>query len=48
MLARYERHRPEMTLLHALVLQHYPAFLAALEQYGRTLPIYVQQELATS
>jgi hypothetical protein len=44
--ARYERHRAETTLLYELVDQHYPAFVAALEQDGRTLPAYVQQEFA--
>jgi len=44
--ACYERHRPEATLLYELVDQHYPAFLAALEQAGRPLPTFVQQELA--
>jgi hypothetical protein len=42
--ARYERHRPEATLLYQLVEAHYPAFLAALAGRGRTLPGYVQQE----
>ena len=42
--ACYERHRPEATLLYELVDQHYPRFLAALEQDGRTLPTFVQQE----
>ncbi|MEO8445776.1 MAG: transposase, partial [Gammaproteobacteria bacterium] len=42
--ARYTRHRPEATLLHELVDQHYPPFLAALEQDGRMLPNFVQQE----
>ena len=43
---RYERHRPEATLLYQLVEQHYPAFLDALTQRGRSLPKYVQQEFA--
>ncbi len=42
--ARFERHRPEATLLYELVDQHYPAFLAALERDGRSLPTFVQQE----
>ena len=42
--ARYERHRPEATLLYQLVEQHYPAFLAALSERSRSLPGYVQQE----
>lgn len=44
--ARYVRHRPEATLLYELGDQHYPPFLAALEQDGRTLPTFVQQEFA--
>jgi hypothetical protein len=44
--ARYARHRPEATLLYELVDHHYPPFLAALEQDGRTLPTFVQQEFA--
>jgi len=44
--ARYARHRPEATLLYELVDQHYPPFLAALEQDGRSLPTFVQQEFA--
>ena len=44
--ARYTRHRPEATLLYELIGQHYPPFLAALEQDGRTLPTFVQQEFA--
>jgi hypothetical protein len=43
---RYERHRPETTLLYQLVARHYPAFLATLSAHGRTLPSYVQQEFA--
>ena len=41
---RYQRHRPETTLLYQLVEQHYPAFLDALAAQGRSLPGYVQQE----
>jgi hypothetical protein len=40
---RYERHRPETTLLYQLVETHYPAFPAALTARGRTLPGYVEQ-----
>ena len=32
---RYERHRPEQTLLYQLVEQHYPAFV----ETGTTVPI---------
>ena len=41
---RYERHRPEQTLLYQLIEQHYPRFLAHLSSEGRTLPGYVQRE----
>lgn len=43
---RYERHRPEATLLYQLVARHYPAFVAALAERGRQLPGYVQEEFA--
>jgi hypothetical protein len=36
----YARHRPEATLLYALVERHYPAR----EAEGRPLPKYVQEE----
>jgi len=42
--ARHERRCRETTLLYKLVEQHYPAFLAALERDGRSLPTFVQQE----
>ena len=42
--ARYERHRPEATLLYELVAQHYPDFIETLEREGRSLPSHVQQE----
>jgi hypothetical protein len=35
---RYERHRPEQTLLHRLAKQYYPAFLAAVAAEGREVP----------
>ncbi|MGH8224012.1 MAG: hypothetical protein ACREQZ_13675, partial [Woeseiaceae bacterium] len=40
----YAQHRPEETLLYQLVEQRYPAFLAAREAVGRSLPQYVQEE----
>ena len=43
---RYERHRPETTLLYQLVERHYPGFVAALAAKGRHLPGYVEQEFA--
>jgi len=41
---RYQRHRPEQTLLYRIVEQHYPAFTAHLAEQGRGLPEYVQHE----
>ncbi len=43
---RYERHRPEATLLYQLAERHYPAFVAALAERGRQLSDYVQEEFA--
>jgi len=42
--ARYERHRPEHTLLYQLVDGYYPAFEAQLGAQGTQLPGYVQRE----
>ena len=41
---RYQRHRPEQTLLYRIIEQHYPAFTAHLAAQGRVLPEYVQRE----
>ena len=41
---RYQRHRPEQTLLYRIVEQHYPAFTAHLAEEGIELPGYVQRE----
>jgi len=41
---RYERHRPEQTLLYQLVEEYYPAFEAQWAAEGRVLPYYVHQE----
>ncbi len=41
---RYERHRPEQTLLYQIVEEHYPAFLAQFAARDRELPAYVQRE----
>ena len=40
----YARHRPEATLLYALVERYYPEFVAIREAAGRPLPKYVQEE----
>ena len=42
--ARYERHRPERTLLYQLVQEYYPAFKAHLAAQGTAVPGYVEQE----
>jgi hypothetical protein len=41
---RYERHRPEQTLLYQVVERHYPHFLETLEAQGQYPPKYVRQE----
>lgn len=41
---RYERHRPEQTLLYQLVEQHYPCLLATVADSEQSLPKYVRQE----
>ena len=41
---RYQRHRPEQTLLYQIVDEYYPAFAAHLAEQGRGLPGYVQRE----
>jgi len=42
--ARYERHRPERTLLYHFVQEYYPAFKTHLAEQGSELPGYVEQE----
>jgi hypothetical protein len=42
--SRYERHRPERTLLYQLVEEHYPALKAQLATQGSTVPAYVERE----
>ncbi len=41
---RYQRHRPEQTLLYRIVQQHYPALVDQLAAQGATLPKYVGRE----
>jgi len=41
---RYERHRPEQTLLYQLIEEYYPAFEEQWAAEGRVLPDYVRQE----
>jgi len=38
---RYQRHRPEQTLLYRIVDEYYPAFAAHLAEQVRELPSYV-------
>ncbi|MGB5446583.1 MAG: IS91 family transposase [Psychromonas sp.] len=40
----YQPHHPEHTLFYRLVEQYYPAFKASLENQGRNIPRYIQQE----
>ncbi len=41
---RYERHRPETTLLYPLVEAHYPILAAQLASQGTPRPEYIQRE----
>jgi hypothetical protein len=41
--ARYQRHRPEQSLLYRLIAQHYPSFLRQLASEERRLPAYVHR-----
>ena len=41
---RYQRHRPEQTLLYRIVEEYYPAFAGHLAEQGRELPDYVHRE----
>ena len=41
---RYQRHRPEQTLLYRIVKEYYPAFTGHLAEQGRELPDYVHRE----
>ncbi len=41
---RYERHRPERTLLYQLIKEYYPVFETQWAAEGRVLPDYVRQE----
>jgi len=40
---RYERHRPERTLLYQLVEEYYPVFEVQWAAEGRALPDYVRR-----
>ena len=42
---RYERRRPEATVLHRVVSTHWPAFVEHVEAQGRTLPAFVVREV---
>ena len=41
---RYQRNRPEQTLLYRIVAGYYPAFTAHPAEQGKELPDYVQRE----
>jgi hypothetical protein len=38
---RYQRHRPEKTLLYQLVSKHYPVFRQQLAEKGRAQSVYI-------
>jgi hypothetical protein len=40
----YRRHRPEQTVLYAVIAEHYPRFLQAIEASGGHLPAFMRQE----
>jgi ribosomal protein S27E len=40
----YRRHRPEQTVLYAVIAEHYPRFLQSIEASGGHLPAFVRQE----
>ena len=42
--SRYQRHRPEQTLLYRIVEEYYPTFAAHLAMQSRELPDYVHRE----
>ena len=41
---RYERHRPEQSLLYQTVERYYPDFLEQLANQDKSIPRYVQRE----
>jgi len=41
---RYQRHRPEQTLLYQIVDEVYPAFAALMAKQDKELPGYVHRE----
>jgi hypothetical protein len=41
---KYERHRPEASLLYQIIEQHWPQFQAALARQSKHLPKFVMQE----
>ncbi len=45
--ARYQRHRPEQSLLYQIIEQHYPVFFTHLAEQGRGNKVRVADESAT-
>ncbi len=45
---RYERHRPEKTLLYQIIDEYYPQFLFLMEQQGRSIPGMCKGNLTTT
>ena len=41
---RYQRHRPEQTLLYQIVERYYPELTQFMARQGKRLPNYIQQE----
>lgn len=40
----YRRHRPEQTALYAILAEHYPRFVEAIESSGGHVPAFVHRE----
>jgi hypothetical protein len=41
---KYERHKPEQTLLYQIIEKYYPQFLSHMGQQDKCLPKYVRSE----
>jgi hypothetical protein len=41
---KYERHKPEQTLLYQIIEKYYPQFLSHMGQQDKYLPKYVRSE----
>jgi hypothetical protein len=45
---KYERHRPEASLLYQLIKQHWPQFQVEMRCHSKHLPKFVTQEFEAS